>query len=96
MARQVELAIAELRTLLIDRRPFDFLRYVKYVKPLFDEREQFAPDVAIRLLKLQAEVQAVCLGFAANAQVAWPQKEEFILAELTWLEKIANDGADKK
>lgn len=84
----------------MNRTRFDFLRFIQRVKPLFeDETAQFEPSVTERLKRLQEAVYVVCMGFAGDGQnthqhhakIRWPQKEEFILAELTWLETLASD-----
>lgn len=87
-------AIAELRFLLVERAPFDFLRFMQRVKPLFESAKFEASD-AVRLKKLQEAVYVVCMGFAAGQPNSWPQKEAFILAELSWLETLAAEEADK-
>lgn len=94
----MEAAVTELRALLIDRAPFDFLRFVQRVKPLFEDETLALPaPVAERMRKLQEAVYVVCMGFAGDNQIAalgrpkisWAEKEEFILAELQWLEALA-------
>lgn len=86
--------------MLIGRVAFDFLRFIKRVKPLFeDDTLQFEPDIAKRLKLLQEAVYVVCMGFAGDnqmaplghAKISWPQKEEFILTELKWLETLAQE-----
>lgn len=88
----IESAVAELKSLLLDRTPFDFLRFIQRIKPLFeDETCQFEPDAIKRLKLLQEAVYVVCMGYAAGQLNSWPQKEAFILAEIVWLEQLAQD-----